>query len=85
MRDGYKVVSRVVELRAPQTEIAIKIVDRLARRSLVYYFPLDHEEESVEEIINIAIGLMDGHDDGFIPPLGEIAEILHNDKRSEGI
>ena len=85
MGDGYEVVRRVVELRAPQTEAAIEIVDRLAGGSLVYHFPLNQEEESIEEIVNVAIGLVDGHDDGFVPPLGEIAEVLHNDKRGEGI
>lgn len=85
MGDGYKVVSGVVELGAPQAEAAIEIVDRLAGGSLVYHFPLDQKEESVEEIIDVAIGLVDGHDDGFIPPLGEIAQVLHNNKRGEGI
>ena len=85
MGDGYEVVRRVVELWAPQTEAAIEIVDRLAGGSLVYHFSLDQEEESVEEIVNVAIGLVDGHDYGFVPPLGEIAEVLHDDKRGKGI
>ena len=85
MHYRHEVISRVVELWTPQTEVSIEVVNCFLSCSLINQPTLDHEQESIEELKYLTVGLMNSHYDSFTPLLRQILQILHNNERSQRI
>ena len=60
-----------------------KVPDCLVRFSLVNDASLQHQQQVIELLEDVRVCLMDRHDDCFVPEVGEVAQVLHNDEGSQ--
>ena len=85
MHNAHEVVPWIAMGFAFKVEVTGEIFFGLYSRTLVYQIAFNHKEESIKEVVNIVVGLMDGHEDGFALFIGKHFEMSDNDEGSKRV
>lgn len=83
--DGHEVISWIAELGAGEFEVAWEIVSCIITWALVDESAIDEEDESIEEVIDVGVRLMDGHEDGLVCLCRKRFEVADDDKGCEWV
>lgn len=77
-------ISRIVKIGANQPKIVLEVVKRILSSALVNDSALDHQNQFVEDIEDLVVGLMNGQEDSFAL-LGKTFQLVDYDVRCKRI
>ena len=84
MDDVDQKISRIDEIGANQPEVPLEVVERILSPALVNDAAFDHQDQFVEEVEDLVVGLMDGQEDSFAL-LGKTLQLVDDDVGCERI
>jgi len=65
MHNLHEIISRINILSATKSEMSGEVVRSIDRSTLIDEFSLDHQYQNIKELVDIAVRLMDSHDNSL--------------------